>query len=553
MDDGTTGWKSPPATSPPVAAAEPDLGGLPDSDRFSVVGPGRGKRGRRGRRGRGLGLTLGWVPLAGVLAVQAVLSLRLVRADTAFQDEALYLWAGHREWAHWLHGVPVPPFPAYFSGAPVIYPPLGALADSAGGLAGARILSLVFMLGATALCWAAASRMFGRRAGFFAAALFAVAGPTLHLGAFATYDALSVLLLALAAWCAVRAGDRADATGWMLAAGIALALANAAAYSTALLDPVVVVLAFLVACPRPGGKAALARAATLLTVTVALLLAGVLIGGGSYLSGIRQTTLARVSGADPALSVLHGAWSWTGLIVVIAVLGAVLSYVRHRGSPLTWLLALLAAAALLAPLDQALLNTTASLNKHVDAGAWFAAIAAGYAAEQFIAAAHDRRTRAIVCAAFGVALILPLSIGISQARVFSTAWPNSASFTAIFRPLADHSTGRLLVEDPSIAEYYLPAGAQWQRWSSTRNIILPGGASTGGPSRAAGIVGNGDPAAFARFIRRRYFSLVALNFADTTTLDLAIRGDLKAAGYHIIQVVPYGTGTYVIFTRENRT
>jgi hypothetical protein len=231
----------------------------------------------------------------------------------------------------------------------------------------------------------------------------------------------------------------------------------------------------------------------------------------------------------------------------------VLSYARNRARPQTWLLALLAASALLAPLDQAVLHTLASLNKHVDAGAWFAAIAAGYAAEQFIAAAHNRRARNAVCAACGVALILPLSIGVSQARAFSTAWPNSASFIAILRPLVDRSTGRLLVEDPSIAEYYLPAGVQWQRWSSTRNIVLPGGASTGGPSRAAGVVGNGDPAAFARFISRGYFSLVALNFADTTTLDLAIRGDLKADGYHIIQVVPYGSGTYVIFAREKHS
>jgi hypothetical protein len=132
-----------------------------------------------------------------VLVVQAVLSLRLVRADTAFQDEALYLWAGHLQWAHWLHGTPIPPFPSYFSGAPVIYPPIGALADSIGGLAAARILSLVFMLGATVLLWATASRLFGRRAAFFAAALFAVLGPTLHMGAFATYDAMSLLLVAL--------------------------------------------------------------------------------------------------------------------------------------------------------------------------------------------------------------------------------------------------------------------------------------------------------------------------------------------------------------------
>ena len=86
--------------------------------------------------------------------------------------------------------MPVPPFAAYFSGAPVVYPPIGALADSVGGLTGARVLSLLFMLGATALLWGTARRLFGRRAAFFAAALFAVSGPALHLGAFATYDAL---------------------------------------------------------------------------------------------------------------------------------------------------------------------------------------------------------------------------------------------------------------------------------------------------------------------------------------------------------------------------
>ena len=53
-------------------------------------------------------------PLPLVLILQAVLSLRLIRADTAFQDEALYLWAGHLEWANLLHSTPVPQFPSYF-------------------------------------------------------------------------------------------------------------------------------------------------------------------------------------------------------------------------------------------------------------------------------------------------------------------------------------------------------------------------------------------------------------------------------------------------------
>ena len=188
--------------------------------------------------------------------VQAALSLRLIHADTAFQDEALYLWAGHREWAHLLHGTPVPPFASYFSGAPVLYPPLGALADSAGGLAGARILSLAFMLGATTLAWATAARLFGRRAAFFAAALFAIAGPTLHLGAFATYDALSILLVALAAWCASVRGAAAATppAGWSPPAS-PWPLANATAYSTALFD----LLVLGAGVPRRAGRSRPAR------------------------------------------------------------------------------------------------------------------------------------------------------------------------------------------------------------------------------------------------------------------------------------------------------
>jgi hypothetical protein len=98
------------------------------------------------------------------------------------------------------------------------------------------------MLGATVLLWGTAGRLFGRRAAFFAAAVFAVLGPTLHLGSFATYDALSVFLIALASWCVVRAGDRGEATGWMVTAGVVLAVANAAAYSSALFDLFVLAL-----------------------------------------------------------------------------------------------------------------------------------------------------------------------------------------------------------------------------------------------------------------------------------------------------------------------
>ena len=55
--------------------------------------------------------------------------------------------------------------------------------------------------------------------------------------------------------------------------------------------------------------------------------------------------------------------------------------------------------------------------------------------------------------------------------------------------------------------------------------------------------------------RLRYFSLVALNFTDTTALDRAITADLRRNHhYRIVRVIPCGTevppiglGTYVIW------
>ena len=246
------------------------------------------------------------------------------------------------------------------------------------------------------------------------------------------------------------------------------------------------------------------------------------------------------------------------MIAVLAVCAIAVSWAGRQGRARTWLLAVLAGAALLGPLEHARLQTTTSLNKHVDLGAWFAAIAAGYAADRFIAAAPAGRMRAITCGACVLALIYPVALGVSQSRLFATNWPNASGFIAIIGPLVDHGSGRLLVEDPSVAEYYLPAGRQWQRWSSTRNIVLPSGASTGGPTSTAGVTGPGNAGVYAEFITSGYFSLVALNFSDTSALDHRIAADLRQNHhYRIVEVVPYGAGpagpapgTYVIWRYE---
>ena len=170
-------------TTPGSAGAPAPAGSTPVE---AVVAGGRGGW---WLAGRDVG---GWLPLLVVLVVQAVASVRLVAADTAFQDEA-DVFVGRASGVGSLAArAAVPPFASYFSGAPVIYPPLGALADS-GGRAGRGAAAVAGVhAGRDRAAVGGRGRLSGRRAAFFSAALFAVLGPTLHLGAFATYDALSV-------------------------------------------------------------------------------------------------------------------------------------------------------------------------------------------------------------------------------------------------------------------------------------------------------------------------------------------------------------------------
>jgi len=502
------------------------------------------------RTGAGRRAAPAWRPgpaaalLALILAVQAGLSLRLVWTNTAFQDEALYLWAGRLEIAHWLHGAPIPAFPTYFSGAPVLYPPLGALANSLDGLAGARILSLVMMLGATVLLWRTAGLLISRRAALFAAALWAVLGPTLHLGAFATFDPMSVCLMAAAAACAVRAGRTRDATGWTIATAAAMVLSDITTYSSIIFDPVILALAALTALDRHGRLIARSRVTSLLAYAVTALAVLAKLGGAWYVQGLVHTVLDRASSTTAASAVLGQSWAWTGAIVVLAGAGLAVGLAVERTGPRRLVLLVLLAAALLVPAEQARIHTMTSLDKHADVGAWFAAIAAGYAVDRLIALWRPAQLRAALAAACAAALYFPVTAGIAQSSALDD-WPNAAAFVTWLRPLADGTRGRMLVETPSVAEYYLPAGTQWQRWSSTFNVTLPSGHDVEHSGRI------GYPAnavTYRRFIATGYFSVIALNHGMASALDRALaRYIAQNRDYSPVAVVPYGRAGYTIW------
>ncbi len=138
-----------------------------------------------------------------ILCLQAVLSLRL--HNTAFEDEALYVYSGHMELEHLLHGAALQgSYAAYFSGSPVLYPLAAGFLNALGGLTAARMLSLVEMLSITALLYSLSRRLFNERIALTAAMLFSVCESAIFLGNFATYDATCMFLLACAAWIVVR-------------------------------------------------------------------------------------------------------------------------------------------------------------------------------------------------------------------------------------------------------------------------------------------------------------------------------------------------------------
>ena len=456
-------------------------------------------------------------PLSAILAGQAALSLRLVWSNTAFQDEALYLRAGHLEWAHWLHGSPIPNFPSYFSGAPVLYPPIAAVADSLGGLVAARILSLALMLAVTSLLWATTLRLYGQRAALLAAGLFATLAGAQFLGAFATYDALALLLLALSVWVGVRAAD-CDYPARMtllMAAGFVLALADAVKYATALFTPVVIVVVAMAAWRTCGRGAGLVAGLAVLGSWSALVTAAIAVAGHDYWLGFMASTLERPQATVPVNAVLQHSYVWTSLILVLAVLGSVLALrAEARGKLLP---VVLTAAALLAPAMQARLHTTVSLQKHVVFGVWFAAIAAGYAMARLSRVDQGRGWAAIMALPI-VAATLFGSMG--QAASLYAVWPNSAAAVRLLRTAVIAHPGNYLAEGYDVEAYYLRAEVPWRRWSNTYYFSYRG-APPGATSYEAAIAS-------------RYFSLVILDFADTTAADRQIMADMRRAGHYYV-------------------
>lgn len=453
---------------------------------------------------------------------------------------------------HLLHGQPIPAFATFFSGAPVVYPPVGAAADAVGGLAGARLLSLFFMLIATTLVHGVTRRLFGTLAAVFAAGVFVSMAAVQFLGAFATYDAMALMLLAAATWLGVRAAFASPAWTVVLViiASAVLTLAGAAKYAAVLFAPVVVLVVISVAWWRNGLRAGI-RTALIMAVSGSAALALALYAGGrSYWQGITYTTLARQQGTAARNFLAYESVTWEGALLILAVVGsiALICGVRKNRRAVILLGCTLAGATLLVPIMQVRIQTDVSLFKHIGYGAWFGAIVAGYGLAAFRhAVALQKATNAVVVSF--AAMIIAGIPAIPWARSHF-GWPNTTQVIPAVAAVLDATNGPVLADDRgNIIDYYLHNSVLKREVDGTFYFAFN--------DQSSGRHLTQSPA-YAAAISHHYFSVIFLEFWDSATADEWVQADIKRyGGYKLVAKIPYSaTGTHgdaMIWVRQGST
>jgi hypothetical protein len=488
--------------------------------------------------------------LLGILLVQALLSFRL--RNTAFQDEALYLYIGNLQLDRFLSGTPVPPgFTAYFSGSPVLYPVLAAAVESIFGLAGARALSLVFMLGATAVLYSLTRLLFNERAALCAAAIFATTQSTLFVGNLATYDAAAIFLLAVAVWIVVRTAPSSAVLACILAAPVA-ALAVAVKYAALMFLPTVVMLAALAAFPHRRWRGVALRGILLPAVTAAIVTGALALGGQDYLQAVRITTTARAAGNANPVNLFLDCLAWGGGFVALALLGMVayawqermdeVPRMKRDGSRARpWRLALgllLCGTALLAPAYQMHLHTGVSLHKHIGYGLLFAAPMAGVGLSRMVGA-HFRYPQLAI-----LAWVTLLALGITQSQELYHAWADSTRMVATLKSQLKPG-GHYLVESSSVPQYYLRKETRYDQWTSTYAITYVDRKGR----RLSGEAG------YLAALRAAYFDVIVLDRTVTKELDDKLLRQLRTNGkYRLLAKLPYrnsyGSGSYQVWVKS---
>lgn len=421
-------------------------------------------------------------PLIILLAVQTAVSGALIFVNSAFSDEALYLWAGHAERAGISGPQPGLIFASYFSGAPQIYPQLSAFLPS---LAAARLLALAMMLGVTLLVWRIILLLAGNQvAALVAATVWALSEPALRMGAYATYDPAAIFLTCVSAWLGIEAAQRERRGELILASGFVMGLAALTAYSYLMYLPFVALLIVGVHGSIGGRHARFWKNAITVGAWQAVTAAAVMLMGLTGLhdwKGFLATTVNRQLADQGSVGdIFTSMWTYAGIALVLGISALALSPRSLRVVTGTAI-----AGSMAVPLYQIFWAQTGwAMDKHMAPGVFMAAIAVGVGCVRL---RIEVGKLSLACVA-ALGSILAVTYGQSAAGV-QTGWADTAPLTAtlskyvsgesgvgqanFWSPVLDYYTmpgslGRLLWENQLSGETPPGAGQGWQRWYSAQ-------------------------------------------------------------------------------------
>src|SRR5262249_39082639 len=159
-----------------------------------------------------------------------------------------------------------------------------------------------------------------------------------------------------------------------------------------------------------------------------------------------STTLSRAYSNWPAFGVLYASAGWVGVVVVLAIFGAMATSFASGSKPAKVLAWTLVAAGLLAPAEQARIHVFTSLFKHVAFGAWFAAPVAGYALTAFIRAIPAVKAPSALRVNAAV-IVLSGLLGVVLAADHFGNWPDTTTVLPVLRATLQAHPGQLLTDD----------------------------------------------------------------------------------------------------------
>ncbi len=479
------------------------------------------------------------LPLPLILLFQAITSL-IALHNTAFQDEALYLFAGRQIILSWMGKTTyLEPFGLYFSGYPSFYPVIGGVLDFLGGLEAARLFSLLCMLIVTTCLYFMTIQFFDRKSALIAAFLFACEGSVLFLGRLATYDAFCLCLLALAIMLSLRA-SKADSAQVLLALGPLLVLAVAAKYAGLLFVPTVLALLAWWSWKHKGLEEMFVRLGiALFSLAVSGFIAFLNLDK-QVLTGLSFTTTNRVSGIEamPLLVMQHIAMM-EGLFFGLAFLGLFLCSRQRLPTGL-----LLFGSALLVPLYHTYKGELISLDKHLAFSMFFLAPLAGFAIASFVSLWQKRSVRLPWAIVLSLCL-LTFPLGLQQARNLYEGWPSSTQLTTFLRPRVHQGIGHYLAEDYDVLRYYLKNETDLWQWSSLDYFVYT-------DKESHDLSGE---AAYKAAIQEGYFDLIELSYGYHTPLAMQISQNLIASKhYDLVARIPihnsYGDGYFWVWSKH---